>query len=243
MAVSNNFAAVAKNRLDRNFGGSNSNYTADPYLTGYQFVKFFNFPREAIANLIVTGDSGPPKVASKKITRFLEANTFSVTPPGGTINRTEFTGLGGTKWSSPTNVDYGNTITLKFIEFSGTPVLQILHAWARLIRDYRNGAMPGNVNYNSKPSYTCNLLYWTTKPDCVSVEYAALYTGCHPNKDPQDSFSGDVETVDKLEIEVEFGIDYPWHEPWVYNKAAELAQEYKKEGHSNDQMSPKGNLA
>lgn len=243
MGVKNNFQVVANNRFDKNFGGTVRGNAADAYLTGYQFVKFFNFPKQRIINNIVTGNSEntPPKVDKDSLPTFLEANTNAVTPPSGTLNRAEWTGLGGTKYSMPSNIDYGNTLTLKFIEFSGTPVMQIIHSWVRMIRDYRNGAMPDSeeLSYNNKPLYCCNILYWTTKPDCRSVEYAALYTGCHPTKDPHDSFAGDVETADKLEIEIEFGIDYAWHEPWVYDKAAEWAKIYKDSG---QHPSPEGNL-
>ena len=45
--------------------------------------------------------------------------------------------------------------------------------------------------YN-KENYGATLAYWTTKPDGVTVEFAAIYTGMFPTKDPMDLFSGDV---------------------------------------------------
>ena len=52
----------------------------------------------------------------------------------------DFPGLGGIKWGVPGNIDYGNTVSLKFIELQGAPIYHIMHNWFKLIRDYRFGA-------------------------------------------------------------------------------------------------------
>jgi hypothetical protein len=158
---------------------------------------------------------------NKDIAAFLESSCLSVTPPGGTLNKTEFTGIGGIKWSVPTNVDYTNTVTVKFLEFTHLPIANIMHAWVRMIRDYKTGTTHLNDNDSAytKSAYAGSMLYWTTKPDGVTVEYSAAYTGMFPGKDPQDLFTSDVTAIDKLEIDMEFNVDWIWHEAWVHTKA------------------------
>jgi hypothetical protein len=72
--------------------------------------------------------------------------------------------------------------------------------------------------------------YWTTAPDGRTVEYCACYDGVFPKKDPQDLFGSDVETVGRLDIEIEFNVDYGWHEPWVLEKCQTFADAYATEG-------------
>ncbi|MCK5601525.1 hypothetical protein KAR91_06650, partial [Candidatus Pacearchaeota archaeon] len=57
-----------------------------------------------------------------------------------------------------------------------------------------------------------------------TVEYYACYDGMFPAKDPQDLFTSDVETVGRLDIEVEFNVDYAWHEPWVLKKCQTFSE-------------------
>ena len=68
------------------------------------------------------------------------------------------------------------------------------------------------------------MYYWTTAPDGVTVEYYACYDGMFPAKDPQDLFTSDVETIGRLDVEIEFNVDYTWREPWVFNKCKDLAE-------------------
>jgi len=160
----------------------------------------------------------------------LAASCLSVTPPGGTLNKVEFTGLGGVKWAVPGNIDYGNSVSVKFLEFSKTPILDIMHGWVKLIRDYRTGtATTPNLEDKAdgsgytKKTYAGLMYYWTTAPDAKTVEYYAAYDGVFPAKDPQELFTSDVETVGRLDIEIEFNVDYAWHEPWVYAKCQGFA--------------------
>jgi hypothetical protein len=164
------------------------------------------------------GDNG-------QFANFLESSCLSVTPPGGTLNKTEFQGIGGTKWSVPTNIDYTNSVSMKFLEFTHLPVANIFHAWVRMIRDYKTGTshLHDSDSAYTKSAYAGSLLYWTTKPDGVTVEYSAAYTGLFPSKDPQDLFTSDVSSIDKLEVDMEFNVDWIWHEDWVHTKAQTAA--------------------
>jgi len=220
MAIKNSFANVPNNRLTRNFGGTIAG-VADPYLSGYSFVYFAGIPR----GLPTYADN----LTTQEISNILAASCLSVTPPGGTLNRVEFTGLGGTRWNVPSNIDYGTTVSVKFLEFNGTPILNIMHGWVKMIRDYRTGIsnlVDGeNLDGYTKSTYACVMYYWTTAPDAKTVEFYAAYDGVFPTKDPQDLFTSDVETVGRLDLEIEFSCDHTFHEPWVKEKCQVLADE------------------
>lgn len=147
---------------------------------------------------------------------------MSVTPPGGTLNKVEFTGLGGVKWAVPGNIDYGTSVSIKFLEFNKTPILDIMSGWVKMIRDYRTGVtdlIDGDDGSGYSQSTIAGLLYyWTTAADAKTVEFYACYDGVFPTKDPSDLFTSDVETVGRLDIEVEFNVDTAWREPWVLSK-------------------------
>ena len=53
------------------------------------------------------------------------------------------------------------------------------------------------------------------KPDGYEVEYYSCMSGLFPLKDPTDQYGGDITTYDKLELDIDFSLDYLWHEPWV----------------------------
>ena len=227
---SNPFSAVFKNlAVDRHFGGTDPNIAADPYISGYHYIKFVRLP-DKITDWVKAGDglNSASDLSSKdKIMQFLQGVCLSVTPPGGTLNKTEFTGIGGIKWSVPTNIDYTNIVTVKFLEFSSLPVLNIISGWVRLIRDLKTGTSALNESDTAytKSDYTGSMFYWTTKPDGKTVEYSACYTCMFPTKDPQDLYSGDLTAVDKLEVDIEFNVDWIWHEQWVHDKCKGFADE------------------
>ena len=152
-----------------------------------------------------------------------------MTPPGGTLNKVEYTGLGGIKFAVPGNIDYGNSVSVKFLEFNKLPIFNIFHGWVKMIRDYRTGTtnLPetGDGMGYSKSTYAGLMYYWTTAPDAKTVEYFACYDGLFPTKDPQDLFTSDVETIGRLDIEIEFNVDYVWHEDWVKEKCQGYANQ------------------
>ena len=206
--MKNSFTRVNENVTTRNFGGTTTGI-AEPYVTGFHHIYFSFLPA------IATSDD----LSNTQAMEFLAASCLSVTPPGGTLNKITFTGLGGTKWSVPGNIDYGDSISIKFLEYSGTPIIQFFHNWVKGIRDYRTGTSPLEAGDDrdgyAKNKYAGTMYYWTTAPDGYTIEYYACYTGVFPLKDPQDLMSSDVENVGKIEPEIEFNVDYIWHEPWV----------------------------
>lgn len=212
------FAALMANTFTRKFGGTLVG-VADPYLTGYHHI-FFEYLPPALSNY--TKGFNASISSDPEIKAILTSSCLSVTPPGGTLNKVEFTGLGGIKWAVPGNIDYGNSVSVKFLEFNRTPLLDIFSGWFKLIRDYRTGVtdlLDGDQGAGyTKATYAAVMYYWTTAPDGVTVEFFACYDGVFPTKDPSDLYASDVETVGKVEMEIEFNVDYAWREPWVYNK-------------------------
>ena len=229
MGMKYSFAELGQNILTRKFGGTTVG-VADPYTSGYHFIWFEALPA-GIANYTKQGISGIDDVSQMQ--NILAASCLSVTPPGGTLNKIEFTGLGGVKWAVPGNIDYGNTVSVKFLEFNKTPILDIMHGWVKMIRDYRTGTtdlIDGNDGEGyTKKTYAGLMYYWTTAPDARTVEYYACYDGVFPGKDPQDLFTSDVETVGRVDLEIEFNVDYAWHEPWVLEKCQTFANNFSSQ--------------
>ena len=225
--MKSSFSQIIKNKFDRNFGGTIKG-VADPYLSGYHFIWFSVLPPALSQAIGVTNSANVG--STEEIKQILSASCQSVTPPGGTLNSTEFPALGGTKWGVPTSVDYGNTISIKFLEYSSLPILTILHGWVRMIRDYRTGAsILVNENYG-KSKYSATMFYWTTRPDGQTVEEYECYVGMYPGRDPRELYAGDIATVDKLEVEVEFHVDKAYRENWVKQYCQSKAISFFNEG-------------
>jgi len=223
MSMKFSFSNV-KNQLATRYHGGSVEGIAEPYVTGYHHIHWLKLPK--IAKVEIEGSSGT--LTEGDCADLLAASCLSVTPPGGTLNKVSFTGLGGTKWAVPGSIDYGDSVSIKFLEYSGLPITQIFHTWVKNIRDYRTGVSSKLISGKerkgySKKEYAGTLLYWTTAPDGITVEYSACYAGVFPLKDPQDLFSSDVENVGKIEPEIEFNVDYVWHEQWVHEKAVSLS--------------------
>ena len=235
---------------DRNWGGTNVTVACEPYISGYSYIRFLHMPADLTKVLddqdwtkglytthqIKPGSSTDhttqPAQESTTAGIYLEHAMNSVTPPGGTINKVEIQGLGGSKWAVPGSMDYGNTISIKYLEFSGLPIARIHRAWCNMIRDNRSGTTHMDNNgaghglaYN-KQNYAATMAYWTTKPDGVTVEYCAIYTGMFPTKDPMDLFSGDITSIDKLEIEIEYNVDMIYND----NKVRDYVQDIANQG-------------
>lgn len=229
------FLEMARNLRDRNFGGTSGTQVADPYISGYHFTtwRLPSYLNDYMTKGFMGATEGNPNIIDNysDAQSVLAATCLSVTPPGGTLNKAEFIGLGGTKWSVPTNIDYGNSLTCKFVEMTGLPILQIIGGWVKMIRDNKIGLSHlHGFSELSKENYAATVFYWTTKPDGFTVEYSACYSGVFPTKDPQDLFTGDVASVDKLEMDIDFNVDFIWHEDWVHEKCQYFANNAKNAG-------------
>jgi len=225
MALKSSFAATAQNMLSRRWGGSNTG-VADPYVTGYHFIWFDLIPKGLKDELAKSSGEPGGQLDADVVQTTLAACCIGVTPPGGTLNKIEFTGLGGIKWAVPGNLDYGNSVSVKFLEMQGLPITTIMHKWVKSIRNYRSGiteTLDDTNNEYTKKNYAAVMYYWTTAPDARTVEYYACYDGVFPTKDPADLHASDIESIGKLDIEIEFNVDYAWHEDWVLKKCQDFA--------------------
>ena len=159
----NSFAALNNNAFTRKWGGTVTD-TVDPYISGYFFTHWSYLPQ--YLGLSVSNAGGPDQISNTRdCGQILQASCLSVTIPGATVNKAEFTGLGGVKWAAPTNVEMDNTVTMKFLEFGALPILAIMHGWVRLIRDYRTGVtqvMTNGPDDYTKSNYSGAMYYWTT---------------------------------------------------------------------------------
>lgn len=226
--MKNSFTPVgnASNQFSRRWSGTQQS-AIDPYITGYHFIHFAYIPDKLVNSVRYVPD--PHKISQKnEIKSILHSSCLSVTLPTGTLNKAEFVGLGGQKYAVPTNVEYDNNFTIKFLEYSGTPILAIMHAWVRMIRDYRAGVstLDANEEDYTKSNYAATMFYWTTQPNGLYVEEFECLTGVYPLKDPRDQYGHDITTYDKLELDIDFNVDVMWHEDWVKKKCDELAKSY-----------------
>ena len=231
MSLKNAFLATKDNMLSRRWGGHNTG-VADPYITGYHFIWFEGLPDLFSVEGGETTAAG--NISKGDAQTYLSALCTGVTPPGGTLNKIEFTGLGGVKWAVPGNLDYGNSVSVKFTEMQGLPITTMMHRWVKAIRDYRTGASEkfddSDGSGYSKKSYSSLMYYWTTAPDAKTIEYCACYDGVFPTKDPADLHASDIESIGKLDIEIEFNVDYVWQEDWVYKNCRQFASTVKGKG-------------
>lgn len=87
------FGELGTNILTKKFGGTTIG-VADPYVSGTGFIWWDKLPSDLDA--YTTGFSSGIS-SNSDIQKVLAASCLSVTPPGGTLNKIEFTGLGGVK--------------------------------------------------------------------------------------------------------------------------------------------------
>ena len=146
----------------------------------------------------------------QQMQQVLSALCQRVTPPTVTLNKTTQTGIGGKKWSTPSNIDVGDTVTVSFFEVSGMPITKIISAWVDMIRDMRTGTSLIEQDDYTKKKYSATGIYFLTKPDGKTMEMAYYFTGMFPQKKPTDSLSLDVATNDKVDMDIDFNADNVW---------------------------------
>lgn len=226
----NSFIAAASNgnNFTRKFGTTEGT-EVQPFLSGRGFVEF-----TGLSTYLTHSVNANRKLSHRKgidpggIKSLLESTNLSLTIPGKTVNKTEFTGLGGITWGVPTNVQVDSTISMRFFELANTPLLSIFHGWVRLIQDTRNGvSLLGTESAGGdiflKQNYACNVFYWTTQPDGATIDYAACFTGVFPMRDPADQFGFDLASIDKVEMDIDFSFDYMFEEDWVYQQCSQYS--------------------
>jgi len=228
-----------RNTFNRRFAKAIN--SEDAYQSGYFYIYFFN-QSKALNNIKLVWDKlfggiasegGDSAAANKKGSdlkdfKLLSATCTAVSSlPGGTLNKSTITALGGTKWGAISGVDYGDTTSLRFIELANLPASKFISAWVNLIRDRNTGLSRLNTpdggptaNYG-KNEFSVDMCYFTTKPNGKEIEFAAIMEGLYPLKDPMDLYAHDLSAVDSLQIDIDFHVDSIWWD----NKAMTKAQE------------------
>ena len=236
----NTFSLITNdhNRFSRRWGTVGC--VVEPYITGYHFVRWAYLPASLIHNVDHVSFPTQRLERLEAIANVFNSATLAVTIPGATMNRAQFNGLGNVKWSAPTNAEWDDTVTIKFFEMSGLPIFHCIHGWFRMIRDYRAGVstldmVPGMYN---KANYAGTMYYWTTEPNGKHVDYHCCITGMYPLNDPTDSFGHDLASNDKLELDIDFSMDYLWHEDWTFASCQLFSDIYHKHWDSGDTRNP-----
>jgi hypothetical protein len=222
---------------NRNFGGTKIEYSCEPYISGYGFIKWYLPPDNSLSPYYLAlsiPDSSHQTGSAlnrEKAEKYLSSACVGITAPNQSITGVTYDASAGIKFESMTKISNGNTLNIKYVEMSGIPIFKIHKAWIEYMRDAKSGFRVNAVNGGlpqNKNDYCGNVLYWTTKPDGITVEFAALYSGIYPTVDPQDSFGFDINSIDKAELDFSYHVDYIFTEPWVTKTAQKYAkmQEY-----------------
>lgn len=213
--------SIYKNLFTRTFGGTTEPGVADLFISGYGYFWFEYLPPDLPKYV--------PGMTLSEIQMTLAALCQRVTPPGETINKTTQPGLGGKKWSTPTNLEVGDTATISFFEISGTPLKKIMSGWTRLIRDMRHGASGLKGSDYTKVNYSATGYKILTKPDGMTIETVEYYTGLWPTKNPLDNFNLDIATNDKVDVDIDFSVDniyddFEDKQAWIVSKSEKIIQ-------------------
>ena len=173
------------------------------FITGYYYILWTKVPS------FIDGQLG----AQNAFKHLARVSNNAVTIPDITLNTVEvLSGFGGTnKIPVPTNLETQNEMSVKYYEYSGTPLTKAHQAWISAIRDYASGV--SIIQNYSWINYTGEMLYITTKPVKFTdterptpdlIETAHLFTGVIPQPDKQSSFNSDLGTSDKVEQEISY---------------------------------------
>lgn len=123
-------------------------------------------------------------------------------------------------------------LTIKVMEFSGSPIREILHTWVNGSIDtqtamaHYNGLIAAGVLEHSQANQTAEFIYVVTDQTGHKVNYACMFANCFPKSVPADHFNGEAGEHNYAQLDVTFtctkyeGID-------VNNKALELLSKHQ----------------
>lgn len=191
--------------------GYNAGIYGDIYLSGFAYIIWTKIPTFMAEGTELIGDF---KAMSRTLYKAVQI-------PDATLNTTEVvTGFAGTnRLSIPTTIDIDTSLTITYNELSGTPMTKFHQRWISAIRDYASG-VSDIANYGIN-NYTGELLYITTKPvhyksqgsfgsetnsvpNEQMIETAHLFTHVFPINDKQSNFSMNIESSDKIELDITY---------------------------------------
>lgn len=217
----------------------------DAYVNGYFGIRFdFNQATMEAINASYKVNAGPTQEAPKAVwtpdnaSKMLSSLCEGVTAlPGGTMNTAIMTGMGGPKWGAPSNVDFGDEMTIRFRELSGMPIRTFITSWTNVVRNTNTGASQLRTEGMTSPSggytkknFSAGLLYWTMKPNARDVEMAFYLTGLWSTSDLRSQIATDLTTVDGQAFDVNFHVDALYCDLNVIQEAQNAVEKYHKEG-------------
>lgn len=125
-------------------------------------------------------------------------------------------GYAGRTFELPTILkDETNSITIKVLEFSGSPVREYLEMWMSGVSDPNSGfthyhglAIPdskGTVKVEvSQANHTGEMIYVQTDPTGFNVEFASMLCNVFPKTSQRDHFNQESGQAEHVELDLEF---------------------------------------
>ncbi len=161
---------------------------ADPYLSGYSFIKLLP------GNLLVNEIGLNAKFLELLEKTFKEVSGLPRIEMGTTSINGGFT---QNEHMYPSEISKNITeITLRFQEFNGSPYTKEFRKWVEAIRDPETGLY--QLSKYGLPYYSMSMLYINTSPGVGSsdaaarvnsLEFAALLTGMYPRAIDYDKYN------------------------------------------------------
>jgi hypothetical protein len=215
----------------------------DPLISGYAFIKWLSLPGWVEGNF----SSTVPTYGNKNVSGN-SANSLAPSDPGDylflngfrALTQRTFLALSGlasielatvaqnygfanNEYQIAAGITKGNTeFTIRFQEYSGSPIRNSIAHWVSGIRDPETGVAtyPQWTGTYGAAYHTGQLLYIMTRPDADLnqlqsgslkatsqrniIEFAALWTGVFPTRIPMDHLNYEQGTHDVATVEVPF---------------------------------------
>lgn len=121
-------------------------------------------------------------------------------------------GFVGKKFELPTVLKNDtNRLSIKVLEFSGSPIREVLHTWLNGTSDenggftHYNGMIPAGEIAYSQANQTAEFFLVNTDRTGMSVENAVMFANCFPTKVPNEHFNvDDPSDHSHVELTIEF---------------------------------------
>jgi len=195
---------------------------ADPYITGYGFIKFYT-------GKLLTSEIGlEPDFFDLLERTFKEVNGLPRIELGTSSVQGGFT---TNEHQYPSEISKNiNEITLRFQEFSGVPYTKEFSKWVSAIRDPETGLY--SLSKHGIKYYSVSMLYIITNPGigsnygdsrANSIEFSCLFTAMFPKVIDLDKFNYSAGDHSNNELEQNFACNMH-----VGTKITDKAKEYVK---------------
>lgn len=143
--------------------------------------------------------------SKSEIEKLLAASVHEVTGiPNATLNVTQQTGMNGLTVPVPTNISVGNTISVTFNEFFGTPIAKIFRFWREVIRSRVEGTSALAEKQYKQDNWCATAYYWTLAPNALDQQIVYRVRGVFPSKDADDLFNSSNADSNNIMINMDF---------------------------------------